>query len=113
MEKLPVIFRRDKQDSAIVAIFPTIWETGNTFLCYAHIGQHGSAAYEYYRNDTVPASEEDSAALYKELWGIYEYLPGLRPDLYGEPVQLVVKRRMSPAMRAAWLANRTSYGSAA
>jgi len=111
MEKLPIIFRKDKEDSAIVAFFPTIWETGNYMLCYAHIGQHGSASDDYYRS-TLPASPDEYAPLLAELTGIYTTRPLAMPETYGEAVQLVVKKRQSPAMREAWLANRRSYGSA-
>ena len=53
MQTLPVIFRKDKDDGAIVAIFPTIWETGNT----------------------VPAMPDKYAALLSELTGIYTIAP--------------------------------------
>jgi len=109
MEKLPVIFRKDKEDSAIVAIFPTIWETGNTMLCYAHVGQHGSASDEYYYS-TLPATPDEYGDLLRELTAIYTTRPLAMPDIYGDAVRLVVKKRQSPAMREAWLANRRSYG---
>jgi len=110
MDQLPVIYRKDKEDSAIVAIFPTIWETGNTMLCYAHVGQHGSASDEYVSRNTVPAKPNEYADLHKELTGIYTTRPSLAPEIYGEPVQLAVKERQSPKMREAWRAMAREYG---
>lgn len=72
MTHLPVIFRKES-DGTIVAIFPTICEgyAGWHMLCYAHIGQHGTASLDYYQRDTKPALPDEYAPLLSELTAIY------------------------------------------
>jgi hypothetical protein len=61
----PVIFREDI--FSVTAVFPTIpggSEYGMT--CYAHIGQHSSCGYAWYRT-TKPAKAESLSDLFEEL----------------------------------------------
>lgn len=106
MDNLPVIFRKEPGDGSILAVFPTIAESysGYHMLCYAHVGQHGTCSLDYYR-ETKPASEEESADLYRELRGIYE------SDHYGEPVKLVPAKRRSAAMQSEFLRQARVIGS--
>jgi len=98
MNKLPVIFRRES-DNSILAVFPTMAESyaGYHMLCYAHVGQHGTCSLDYYR-ETTPATPEQYADLLAELRGIYE------SDHYGEPVTLDIRARRSAKINAEFLA---------
>lgn len=104
MEKLPIIFRTQKAGDfkgEVTAVFPTIPGTsGYDVTCYAHIGQHSTGSLEWMRNDTRPATDAERADLLAELRGIYTTRPANRPDIYGEPVELVECERITPAMRA-------------
>lgn len=108
MEKLPIIFRTepDDREAGLVAIFPTLCEgyAGYHMRCYAHVGQHGSASLDYYR-DTVPARPDEYAALLRELRDIYS-----RPD-DPEAVELVVCQRISAKHKEEFLreARRMAY----
>jgi hypothetical protein len=75
-----VIFRAVKTGQFkgdIDAFFPDIPETPGqphkTILSYTHVGQHGAASIEYYRDNTRPATEEEYADLFKELTDIIGY----------------------------------------
>lgn len=58
-----VIFRKDSHE--VTAVFPDETDRG-LYTCYAHVGQHGSCSYEWYRT-TKPATESEYAALKREL----------------------------------------------
>lgn len=95
MEKLPVIFRAEKSGDhkgEVTAVFPTVDEGRGNVMCYAHIGQHGAASYDWYRT-TRPATAEEYADLLAELRGIYTTRPAANPDIYGDPVELIVAKR--------------------
>lgn len=102
MEKLPVIFRAERSDGSVTAVFPTLaWDSaGHYFTVYAHIGQHSSGSRDWYRS-TRPANPEEYGPLLAELRGIYTTRPEELPDIYGEPVELVIYQRMTPRHRAA------------
>lgn len=110
MDILPVIFRKES-DGTILAVFPTQAESysGWHMLCYGHIGQHGTCSIEYYWS-MRPASPEEYADLLAELTAIYTTRPSARPDIYGQPVILKPVKRISPAMRAQFLAMATNMG---
>ena len=97
MEKLPVIFRKEKTDGSVTAVFPTLPAdvNGRYFTVYAHIGQHGSGSLGWY-NETRAAKPGEYADLLHELRGIYS-----RPD-DAEAVELVIYQRMTPQHRAAF-----------
>ncbi len=91
--KLPIIFRTQSHGQfkgEVTACFPSLPGTNDsrTFLCYSHVGQHGSASLPWYR-DTRPAKPSEYADLLAELRGIYE-----NPH-YGEPVELTVYHRIT------------------
>jgi hypothetical protein len=95
-ESLPVIFRADREcgQTDITAVFPTVPGSVSdpySMECYAHIGQHSSCCYEWYRS-TRPAKPEEYADLLAELRRIYERGEGA--------VTLQVCKRITPAMRA-------------
>ena len=105
MEKLPIIFRAERSGDFkgdVTAVFPTLPAdyAGRYFTVYAHIGQHGSGGFEWYRS-TRAATPPEYAGLMAELRGIYE-----DPD--DDPVELVVYQRMTPAHRKALRANARS-----
>ncbi len=69
--KTRVIFRTVKRGGDVVAVFPDSPEMAvNHFMCYQHIGQHGSCSFEWYRSDTRPATEAEIAPLLCELQGM-------------------------------------------
>lgn len=88
MEKLPVLFRAAKaHNPEITAVFPTLEAGPGEMTCYAHIGQHGACALEWYYMHTRPAKPHEYAPLLRELRGIYERGP--------DPVELVVYKQMT------------------
>lgn len=73
MDTLDVIFRKDKQDGDVTAVFPSLpGASENEFTAYAHIGQHGAARAGWYYLRTRPATPEEYAPLLAELRSIYE-----------------------------------------
>jgi hypothetical protein len=69
-EKTKVLFRMDKrgEHKQVTAVFPDMPEHKvNIFTCYAHIGQHGQAHWDWVREDTRPATPEEYAPLKREL----------------------------------------------
>lgn len=97
--ELPVIFKkhfwRDIAAWEIMAFFPTLPfdRGGHEMTCYAHVGQHGGAAFDFFwSGKKVQPVEYDF--LLKELKGIYE--------TDDEPVTLVVHTKMSRKMRDAF-----------
>lgn len=85
MEKIKVIFRKfinpytNKYE--IEAFFPELPANYGNILCYAHIGQHSEASYEYYKS-TQTANPKEYAELLEELKNIYN------------DVKIVVKQRI-------------------
>jgi hypothetical protein len=71
-EKTVVIFRRFKNDSTIIALFPYIkWNSSSTYCSsYMHVGQHGEADYVGLLDNTVLAKPSEYKALKKELESI-------------------------------------------
>ena len=70
-----VLFRVVKSGEfkgSVDAMFPDLPGTNDasTCACYAHIGQHGSGAVEYWQRQTRNATPEECAALQRELRGI-------------------------------------------
>ena len=73
---LPVIFRTPRRGpfaGQVTAYFPTLpgSPSFSTCTCYAHVGQHGVAAFGYYQLERLATSAE-YAGLLAELRGIYE-----------------------------------------
>ena len=69
MEKVKVIFRKTK-DGEIIAFLPEASANFGNILSYMHVGQHGEASYEFYK-DTKKATEKEYKTLLKELQSIY------------------------------------------
>ena len=68
-----VIFRKEK-DKTIIALFPyIIHDMAGNVMCYAHLGQHGGASYNWAITETKPAKEDDYADLKRELENHYGY----------------------------------------
>ena len=65
-EKTKVIFRKDKKDGDIIAVFADDKQNNNMIGCYVHLGQHTTMSIDYY-NETVPATPEEYSDLKKEL----------------------------------------------
>ena len=96
MDRLPILFRTERSGDAkgeVTAVFPTLPGTGPyDFTVYAHVGQHGTGGFEWYWA-TRPARPAEYADLLAELRGIYTERPASAPDIYGEPVELIVRQR--------------------
>jgi hypothetical protein len=102
MEKLPVIFRKDRNKRGeVTAVFPTLPADylGHMLTCYAHIGQHASCSWEWFRDRTHrPATPDEYADLLAELHSIYGRKLSEGDDAY----DLVPCRRISSKHRAAF-----------
>lgn len=70
MDKMKVIFRKDRKDGTIIAFFPECSANYGNIVCYQHIGQNGEASLEYYYS-TVKANPDEYEELYNEVKGIY------------------------------------------
>jgi len=67
-EKTVAIFRRYKNDSTIIALFPyEEWDNYGNCVSYMHVGQHGGADYTGLLHNTVLAKPNEYKALKKEL----------------------------------------------
>ena len=76
----PIIFRKDKQDKDVFAIFPDdVADLEGHVTFYQHVGQHGHGDLGYMMQKSVPASPKEYAELKKELEGIgYKVKPVLK-----------------------------------
>ena len=74
-EKTKVIFRKDKRNGEIDAIFPEIIGTHDpyTMSCYAHIGQHSTCSMCHVWYNTIKPTEEEIQPLKKELEELFGY----------------------------------------
>lgn len=63
--KTIVIFRKLKGE--VLALFPYEEYNKSLCVCYAHLGQHSSADYNYIVSKTRPATLEEYADLLHEL----------------------------------------------
>jgi|694.fasta_scaffold30353_9 hypothetical protein len=68
--KTKVVFRKSKDE--VLALFPEIpaTVTGHDCMCYAHVGQHGSASPYIHRHGYRLATPEEYAPLKRELEAI-------------------------------------------
>lgn len=96
MEKLPILFRRDRtKDFEVTAVFPTIAANNKgDMTCYAHVGQHAACSYGWYQG-TRPAVPSEYSDLWAEL--LRRYSNPNDPDA----VELVVVKRITAKHRAA------------
>ena len=70
MDKIKVIFRKDKYND-VIAFFPEARVNYGNIMSYMHIGQHGEASYEFYLT-TRKANKNEYTDLFAELRGIYD-----------------------------------------
>ena len=70
MDKVKVIFRKDKEGN-IIAFFPEIEVNYGNIMSYMHIEQHGEADYLFYK-ETKKADESEYNSLLNELKSIYD-----------------------------------------
>lgn len=86
MERVEVIFKKDKQTGDVVAFFPETLRDGSCnpgmLMSYEHNGQHSEASINYFM-ECKPCSEYEYASLLTELEQIYD------------DCKLVVKRRIT------------------
>lgn len=61
-----VIFRKDKETKNIIAFFPQFTANYGNIVCYQHVGQHGEASYDFYK-DTLKATQNEYNDLLVEL----------------------------------------------
>ena len=70
MDKVKVIFRKDKEGS-IIAFLPELRVNHGNIMSYMHIGQHSEASYQFY-TETKKANESEYNSLLDELKSIYD-----------------------------------------
>ena len=70
MDKLKVVFRKDKEEN-VIAFLPELRVNYGNIMSYMHIGQHGEADYLFYK-ETKKADESEYNSLLDELERIYD-----------------------------------------
>lgn len=93
MEKLKVIFRKDKENN-VIGFFPELPANIGKIVCYEHIGQHGEADIGFFHS-LKKASPAEYAELLSEMQSIY----GQDNGELDPPIQLVVRQRITYADR--------------
>ena len=69
MDKVKVIFRKDKEGN-IIAFLPELRVNHGNIMSYMHIGQHGEASLDFYYS-TTKANAQEYELLFNELKTIY------------------------------------------
>ena len=70
MDKVKVIFRKDKEGN-IIAFLPELRVNHGNIMSYMHIGQHGEASLDFYYS-TKKANTQEYETLLNELKTIYD-----------------------------------------
>ena len=70
MDKVKVIFRKDKEGN-VIAFLPELRVNHGYITSYMHIGQHSEASYQFYTG-TKKADESEYNSLLNELKSIYD-----------------------------------------
>ena len=70
MDKVKVIFRKDKEGN-VIAFLPELRVNYGNIMSYMHIGQHGEADYLFYK-ETKKADKSEYNSLLDELERIYD-----------------------------------------
>ena len=98
MDKVKVIFRKDKEGN-IIAFLPELRVNRGNIMSYMHIGQHGEASYQFYA-ETKRADESEYNSLLDELKRIYD------------DCTLVVKQKLyyDDLVNKAWQWKNRSFG---
>jgi hypothetical protein len=81
----------DRDRKEVTAILPDIEEKHGHWTCYAHIGQHGTCAHDWYYKNTRPATPAEYADLLAELTAVY----GGKYDGDPDGIKLRVVKRIS------------------
>ena len=93
MEKLKVIFRKDKENN-VIGFLPEVSANLGRIACYEHLGQHGEADIGFFHS-LKKASPAEYAELLSELRSIYAEDNGECDP----PIELIVRQRFSYADR--------------
>lgn len=76
-EVTKVIFKMarysDCSGKEVLAFFPGASANPGNVMCYAHVGQHGEASYDFYLKNCRPCSEKEYRPLKKELENLFGY----------------------------------------
>lgn len=73
--KTKVIFRKYRDNGAILALFPDVEHSPGLCMSYEHIGQHSAAMYYHCLRITEPAKPNEYQSLKRELESIgYELI---------------------------------------
>ena len=70
MDKVKVIFRKDKEGN-VIAFLPELRVNYGNIASYMHIGQHSEADYWFYK-ETKKANKSEYSSLLDELKSIYD-----------------------------------------
>ena len=70
MDKVKVIFRKDKEGN-IIAFLPELRVNYGNIMSYMHIGQHSEASHQFYA-ETKKVDESEYNSLLDELKRIYD-----------------------------------------
>ena len=70
MDKVKVIFRKDKEGN-VIAFLPELRVNHGNIASYMHIGQHSEAGYQFY-TETKKVNETERNPLLEELKSIYD-----------------------------------------
>ena len=70
MDKVKVIFRKDKEGN-VIAFLPELRVNHGNIASYMHIGQHSEADYWFYK-ETKKADKSEYSSLLDELKRIYD-----------------------------------------
>lgn len=68
-DPVKVLFRRDRENGEVIAVFPYLAGTNDPYTCtiYVHNGQHSSAPLHAMINTTDPCASPLTDDLHKEL----------------------------------------------
>ena len=76
-EVTKVIFKMarysDGSGKEVLAFFPGASANPGNVMCYAHVGQHGEASYDFFLKNCRPCSEKEYRPLKKELENLFGY----------------------------------------
>ena len=76
-EVTKVIFKMarysDGSGEEVLAFFPGASANPGNVMCYAHVGQHVEASYDFFLKNCRPCSEKDYRPLKKELENLFGY----------------------------------------
>ena len=71
-----VIFKMARYENGeweVLAFLPGAPANPGSVQCYAHVGQHGEASYDFYVQRCRPCAKKDYAVLKKEMESLFGY----------------------------------------